>query len=105
MTVTLKNTTPLVVPRAIQRRAGLASASQVEFRAVGGVITITAKPPAADDEYTPEQRRVIDGRLARAAKSPAYGPFTVAQTTRFLRAELKARNTRSSQQQPLEKSQ
>ena len=91
MTVTLKNATPLVVPPAIQRRAGLASADQVEFRAAGGVITITAKPPAADDEYTPEQRRVIDARLSRAAKSPAYGPFTVAQATRFLRAELKAR--------------
>ncbi len=91
MTVTLKNTTPLVVPPAIQRRAGLASADQVEFRAAGGMITITAKPPAADGEYTPEQRRVIDARLARAAKSPAYGPFTAAQATRFLRAELKAR--------------
>ena len=91
MTVTLKNTTPLVVPPAIQRRAGLASVAQVEFRAAGGMITITAKPPAADDEYTPEQRRVIDARLAKAAKSPAYGPFTAAQATRFLRAELKAR--------------
>jgi hypothetical protein len=83
MTVTLKNATPLVVPSAIQRRAGLASASQVEFPAAGGVITITAKPPAADDEYTPEQRRVIDAQLAKAAKSPAYGPFTAAQATRF----------------------
>jgi hypothetical protein len=91
MTVTLKNTTPLVVPPAIQRRAGITSADQVEFRAAGGVITITAKPPSADDEYTPEQRRIIDARLAKAAKSPAYGPFTAAQATRFLHAELKAR--------------
>jgi hypothetical protein len=37
--------------------------NQVEFRASGGVITITAKPPAADDEYTPEQRRNIDAQL------------------------------------------
>jgi hypothetical protein len=91
MTVTLKNTRPLVVPPAIQRRAGLASADHVEFRAAGGVITITAKPPTADDEYTPEQRRVIDARLAKAAQSPVHGPFTAAQATRFLRSELKAR--------------
>jgi len=94
MTVTLKNTTPLVVPPAIQRRAGLASADHLEFRAAGGVITITAKPPSADDEYTPEQRRIIDARLAKAAKTPAYGPFTAAQATRFLHAELKARGKR-----------
>jgi hypothetical protein len=92
MTVTLKNTRPLVVPPAIQRRAGFASADHVEFRAAGGVITITAKPPSADDEYTREQRRVIDARLAKAAKSPAYGPFTAAQATRFLQAELRARS-------------
>ena len=91
MTVTLKNTIPLVVPPAIQRQAGLASADHVEFRAAGGVITITAKPPAADDEYTPEQRQVIDARFAKAAKSPVYGPFTPAQATRFLRSERKAR--------------
>jgi hypothetical protein len=91
MTVTLKNTTPLVVPPAIQRRAGLASADHVEFRAAGGVITITAKPPTADDEYTAEQRRVIDARLTKAAKSPVYGPFTPAQATRFLQAELRVR--------------
>ncbi len=91
MTVTLKNTTPLVVPPAIQRRAGLASADHLEFRATGGVNTITAKPPTADDEYTPEQRRVIDAQLAKATKSPVHGPFTAAQATRFLRAELKAR--------------
>lgn len=91
MAVSQKNRTPLVVPRAIQRRAGLIRADQVEFRARGGMITITAKPPSADDEYTPEQRRLIDARLAVAKKSRIYGPFTAAEATRFLKNEIKLR--------------
>ncbi|HYL35897.1 MAG TPA: hypothetical protein VEV17_08305 [Bryobacteraceae bacterium] len=91
MPVTLKNKTPLVVPLAIQRRAGLSRADQLEFRARGGMITITAKRPSSDQEYTPEQRRYIDARLAEARNNPTYGPFTAAQTKRFLKKELKAR--------------
>lgn len=41
----------------------------------GGVINIVPKPPAADYEYTPEQRRAIDARLASARKGPYCGPF------------------------------
>ena len=78
MTVTLKNARPLVVPPAIQRRAGITSADQVEFRAAGGVITITAKPPSADDEYTPEQLRIIDARLAKAGTLRRCGRATAA---------------------------
>jgi hypothetical protein len=32
----------------------------------GGVITILPKLPSAGEEYTPEQRRVIDARWAKA---------------------------------------
>lgn len=94
MTVTVKKKTPLVVPPAIQRRAGLTAGKQVEFRASGGVITITPKLPAADDEYTPEQRRVIDARVANARKGPYYGPFDTAdEAVKFLRKEIRARKT------------
>jgi bifunctional DNA-binding transcriptional regulator/antitoxin component of YhaV-PrlF toxin-antitoxin module len=62
MTVTVKNRTPLVVPPSVRRQAGLKSGQQIEF--VGGVISIRPKLPAADDEYTPEQRRVIGAQLA-----------------------------------------
>ena len=34
-----------------------------------------SKFPTADDEYTPEQRRIIDTRLTKAEKGPFYGPF------------------------------
>lgn len=97
MTVTVKNKTPLVVPAAVQRRAGLASRDQLEFRASGGVITITAKPPAAD-EHTVEQRRVIDARLAEARKGPYYGPFgTADEAVKFLRKEIQDRKTAKRQ--------
>ena len=93
MTVTVKNKTPLVVPPAVQRRAGLARRDELEFRASGGVITITAKPPASD-EHTPEQRRVIDTRLAEARKGPYYGPFgTADEAVKFLRKEIRGRKT------------
>ncbi|HEV8041736.1 MAG TPA: hypothetical protein VGP62_22860 [Bryobacteraceae bacterium] len=93
MTVTVKNKTPLVVPPAVQRRAGLARRAELEFRVSGGVITITAKPPATD-EYTSEQRRSIDARLAEARKGPYYGPFNTAdEAVRFLRKEVRARRT------------
>jgi hypothetical protein len=52
MTVTVRRNTPLVVPPSIQRQAGLTVGEQVEFRASGGVITITPPLPTADDEYT-----------------------------------------------------
>jgi bifunctional DNA-binding transcriptional regulator/antitoxin component of YhaV-PrlF toxin-antitoxin module len=68
MTVTVKNKTktPLVVPVSIRRKAGHQNGEDLEFRVSGGVITILPKIPPADDEYTPEQRRIIDARLAKA---------------------------------------
>ena len=92
MTVTVKNKTPLIVPPAIQRKAGLSVAEQVEFRAIGGVITITPKLPPADDDYTPEQRRAIGARLSDARKGPYYGPFDTAdEAIKFLRKEIRTR--------------
>jgi len=92
MTVTVKNKRPLVVPPSVQRRAGLSGGGQLEFRASGGVITITAKPPAADDEYTPKQRRIIDAQLDKAAKGPFHGPFDTAdEMIAHIKGQLKKR--------------
>jgi len=68
MTVTVKNKTktPLVVPPSVRRRAGHRNGENLEFRVSGGVITILPELPTAADEYTPEQRRVIDAGLAKA---------------------------------------
>jgi AbrB family looped-hinge helix DNA binding protein len=89
MTVTLKSKTPLTVPDQVRRRAGLKSGDKVEFKVSGGVITILPKCPNADDEYTPEQRRIIDARLAEAQEGPYHGPFKTAdKAIAFLRKEI-----------------
>jgi bifunctional DNA-binding transcriptional regulator/antitoxin component of YhaV-PrlF toxin-antitoxin module len=82
MTVTVKNNTPLVVPPAVRRQAGLKSGDKIEFKVSGQVITILPKPPEADDEYTPAERRAIDRGIARSerdyAAGKSYGPFATA---------------------------
>jgi len=97
MTVAVKNDnkTPLVVPRTVRRKAGFKSGEELEFRASGGVITIVPKLPSADDEYTPEERRVIDARLAKAdediAAGRVHGPFTAKETAAFIERLAKQR--------------
>lgn len=79
MTVTVKNKTPLVVPSSVRRQAGLKSGQKIEFKVSGGVISIYPKPSIADDEYTPEQRRIVDaqlaGGLADIEAGRVHGPF------------------------------
>jgi antitoxin component of MazEF toxin-antitoxin module len=80
MTVTAKNKTPLVVPAAVRRQAGFKSGQEIEFNVSGGVISIRPKPLAPDDEYTPEQRRIIDAQLAEGLADikagRVHGPFS-----------------------------
>jgi bifunctional DNA-binding transcriptional regulator/antitoxin component of YhaV-PrlF toxin-antitoxin module len=102
MAVTLKNKRPLIVPAVIQRQAGLNQVDQLVFRARRGEITITAKPPSAVGEYTPEQRRNINTRLDRASKGPSYGPFTAAQAGRFLKSEISSRNKKARKTERIE---
>jgi len=80
------------LPARIRRQAGIKTGDQLEVKVSGGVITMTPRLPKADDEYTPEQRRIIDARLDQAEKGRTHGPFTIAGATRFLKAELKVRD-------------
>jgi bifunctional DNA-binding transcriptional regulator/antitoxin component of YhaV-PrlF toxin-antitoxin module len=92
MTVTVKDRTPLTVPDQVRRRAGLKHGDEVEFKVSGGVINIVPKLPSAHDEYTAEERRVIDARLHEARKGPYYGPFETAdKAIAFLRKEIRSR--------------
>src|SRR5437763_15717098 len=83
MTITVKDKNQLVVPPSIQRRAHIKAGDRLELKVSGGVITIIPKLPAADDEYTPEQRRRIDTRLAKADEDikhgRVYGPFNTSE--------------------------
>ncbi len=97
MPVTIKNNaTCLVVPPSIRRRAGLKAGAKVEFKVSGGIINILPWLPSSNDEYTPEQRRLISAQLDEAQKGPYYGPFETADAAAsFLRAEIRKRKTRS----------
>jgi AbrB family looped-hinge helix DNA binding protein len=66
MTITVKNKTDLVVPASVRRRAGIKAGDRLEFKVSGGIINIIPSLPAADDEYTPEQRRLLMRELPKA---------------------------------------
>lgn len=65
-TVAVNNNQPVIVPGSAMRRAGFKRGQELEAMALGGAIAIVCKLPDAAGEYTPEQRRVIDARLAEA---------------------------------------
>lgn len=102
MTVTVKsNSTNLVVPPSVRRRAGIKAGDRLEFKVSGGIISIIPKLPSAAEEYTHEQRRAIDAQLAEAAKGPYYGPFETADLAiRFLRTEIRKRKAGRSKAPP-----
>lgn len=92
MTVTVKSGDELMVPRSVQRQAGIKVGQRVKFKVSSGIISIIPDLPPAAGEYTPAQRRVIDARLAEARKGPYYGPFKTAdEAVTFLRRELRSR--------------
>lgn len=78
MTVTVKTKT-ITVPDAVRQQAGFKIGQVLEFKARAGVVTIIPKLPAADDEYTPAQRRAIDRGITQSLKEykqgKAIGPF------------------------------
>jgi AbrB family looped-hinge helix DNA binding protein len=92
MTVTVKNKTDLVVPPSVRRRAGIKPGDRLEFKVSGGIINIIPKFPSADDEYSPEQRRIIDAQLDEAEKGPFHGPFNTAdEMIAHVKGQLKRR--------------
>jgi bifunctional DNA-binding transcriptional regulator/antitoxin component of YhaV-PrlF toxin-antitoxin module len=78
MTIAVKNKTPLVVPPAVRRRAGLKSGQEIEFK----VCTL-------------EQRRIIDAQLAQVLDDikhgRTFGPFqTRREMFDFRHAQVKS---------------
>lgn len=82
MIVTVRNKTPLVVPPAVRRQAGLRSGDELEFKVSGKVITIRPKVPPTANDYTAAQRQVIDRGIAKGLeeirKGRFHGPFETA---------------------------
>ena len=104
MTTVVKSKAPIVIPPAIQRRAGIKIGDHLEFKVSGRVITVASKTaPSAGDEYTPAQRLVIDARLAKAdediRQGRTYGPFSTAdEMIASMQDELKKRSAARKRQ-------
>jgi bifunctional DNA-binding transcriptional regulator/antitoxin component of YhaV-PrlF toxin-antitoxin module len=99
MTVVVKSKPGLLVPPSVRRKAGIKTGDQVEFKVTGGVIHIFRKPPIAEEEYTPAQRRAVARELAKGLedvrKGRTHGPFDTADdAVKFLRKEIKSRKSK-----------
>ena len=82
----IQNKGQVTIPTSVRRHAGLSKGDLVNFAFQRGKIVITpklvidrSKVSTADDEYTPEQRRIIDARLAKGLADieagRTFGPF------------------------------
>jgi len=80
----------MTLPSRLRSAVGVAEGDLIEASIKNGKIVLTpkvvidrSKLPTADDEYTPEQRRIIDARLAKADEDirhgRVYGPFHTAE--------------------------
>jgi len=108
--VKIRRSGQVTLPSRLRSAAGVAEGDLIEASVKRGRIILTPKPlidrskfPTADDEYTPEQRRIIDARLAESTKDiragRLYGPFeTHEEMVRFLHHHAgKARGKVSTQ--------
>jgi len=92
----------MTIPSSIRSAVGLTDGDFVEVKAVGRKIVLTPRPaidyskfPTADDEYTPQQRRIVDARLAGAFDGPHYGPFkSGAEVAALLKQQRGSRRTK-----------
>ena len=110
--IRVQNKGQVTIPTRVRSLAGISEGDLVEASFQRGKIILTpkividrSKFAAADDEYTPEQRRTIDARLAHSAedikRGRTYGPFKTAdEAIKFLRKEIKARKPRRKTSKP-----
>ena len=89
-TAKIQNKGQVTIPTNLRNQAGLSKGDLVEFSYTRGKIVITPKIvidrstfPSADEEYTPEQRKIIDARLAESDEDikhgRTFGPFDTAE--------------------------
>jgi bifunctional DNA-binding transcriptional regulator/antitoxin component of YhaV-PrlF toxin-antitoxin module len=96
VTVIVKSAADLVVPQSVRRQAGIRAGDRLEFKVSGGVINIVPKLPSGDDEYTPQQRRSVNARLAESRddlkKGRTFGPFETHEAmVAFLHGQVRVR--------------
>lgn len=106
MTVIVKDKTPLIVPPIVRWRAGFKGGDELEIRVSSGVITILPKLPPGDDEYTPAERRAIDGGIAKGLKDirqgRMHGPFMTAdEAVAYLKTYAEQRRKKAPRRKTL----
>ena len=92
----------ITLPTEVREKMALYAGDVVDVKIKAAQIVITPQTiidrsgfPNADDEYTPEQRAIVDAQLAEALKSPTHGPFdTAEEAIKFMRQELKIRKNK-----------
>ena len=88
--VKVQNNGQVTIPPRLRSQAGISEGDLVEASFDRGRIVLTPKPiidrskfPSAEDEFTPEQRRVIDREIARGLEDikqgRTYGPFNTVE--------------------------
>jgi AbrB family looped-hinge helix DNA binding protein len=89
----------VTIPTLVRRKMGVGAGDVLEAKIEKGKITLTPKAIAdgSDPEYTPEQKRAIDMRLAKSLaevkKGLTFGPFDTAdEMIASMRRELKKRS-------------
>jgi len=81
----IQNKGQVTIPTSVRRQAGLSKGDLVTFAFQRGKIVITPRlmidrsKVSTDDDYTPEQKRIIDARpaegLADIKAGRTFGPF------------------------------
>jgi AbrB family looped-hinge helix DNA binding protein len=81
----IQNKGQVTIPTSVRRQAGLSKGDLVTFAFQRGKIVITPRlmidrsKVSTDDDYTPEQKRIIDARLAEGLADikagRTFGPF------------------------------
>lgn len=73
MTIVVTEKNRALFPPSVRRKARIRIGDELEVSVSGGVITMFAKPPSAQDEYTPAERRAIDAELAKSLEDVKHG--------------------------------
>jgi bifunctional DNA-binding transcriptional regulator/antitoxin component of YhaV-PrlF toxin-antitoxin module len=72
MTFTVKTKSD-TLPAVVRQQAGIKIGDMLEFKVSGSVVTVIPKPSTADEEYTPEQRAIVDAQLAEGLEDIRKG--------------------------------
>ena len=88
----------VTIPNPLRRKAGVAAGDVLEAKIEHGKITLTPKL-RSQNEYTKEQRAVIDAQLSEALADvkagKGLGPFDIDEAITFLQSELKPRKSKN----------